>query len=77
MLRLGLHFGQQELTEVTGRMQKREVGTEIVYDYDTGKYFRLNQNNGETALCDVQGYAVPNFYMVPLSVFVHVIQFEI
>lgn len=43
-------------------MQKREVGTQILHDYDTGKYYRFNQNNGQTALCDVQGHPVPSFY---------------
>mmetsp|Transcript_8969 Transcript_8969/g.21865 ORF Transcript_8969/g.21865 Transcript_8969/m.21865 type:complete len:266 (-) Transcript_8969:36-833(-) len=43
-------------------MQKRKVGVEIIYDYDEGKYYKFNQNNGDTALCDVQGKPVPQFY---------------
>lgn len=44
-------------------MQKREVGTEIVYDYDVGKYYRVDLNNGNSELCDVQGHPVPTFHM--------------
>ncbi|CAD7974814.1 unnamed protein product [Amoebophrya sp. A25] len=43
-------------------MQKRKVGVEITYDYDNAKYYKVDQNNGTTALCDVQGHPVPRFY---------------
>ncbi|CAD7923938.1 unnamed protein product [Amoebophrya sp. A120] len=43
-------------------MQKRQVGVEIIYDYDEGKYYKFDQRNGDTALCDVQGKPVPRFY---------------
>ena len=43
-------------------MQKRTVGVEVVYNYDNGKYFKVDFNTGDNALCDVQGHPVPQFY---------------
>ena len=48
-------------------MEKREAPTaDIVYDYDTGRYTKVNQQNGDSKPCDVQGRPIPHFYQVLL-----------